>query len=393
MTRIFIECTRTARSQLHTGIQRFVRRTLRHAQDIACNHENLTVVPVIIEGDRFIELAALAPHPYENRPENTTLTKQTPVDFQRSDQLLMIDAAWHLDAWPALHAAQRQGAQLNFVWHDLIPLRHPEFFDAHVSARFAYYLAQVIAHADRIVTVSRTVRDQLARHIAATAPERLDKLPLAWNHPGADLVEDDVNSDGKLPVRAALAEMMSASHNAPLLLSVSTLEPRKNHHLLLDACEQAWSAGHAIHLCIAGKAGWKVESLLERLEYHPENGQRLFVWHDLTDTELDYCYRHASCLVYPSITEGFGLPIAEAGWRRLPVVLSDTPVHKEVAGPLATYFDLDEPQQLARIIKDIASAKSVFDPAWPEPGRFHGWRQSTERLLQQITSTTCRGAN
>ena len=386
MSRIFIECTRTVGTRLHTGIQRFVRRTLYHAANIARSQKNLTVMPAIIEGDRFIQLAALPTHPYENRHETITLTQKAAVDFQPGDHLLMIDAAWHLDAWPALRAAQRQGAQLNFVWHDLIPLHHPEFFEAHVSARFSRYLTQVIEHADRIVAVSHEVRDQMAKHIAKTAPGRLGTLELDWNHPGANLFEDDTHDIGQPVVRTALANMISAGGNSPLLLSVSTLEPRKNHAMLLDACEHAWSDGHSLRLCIVGKAGWKVESLLERLERHPEKERRLFVWHDLTDRELDYCYRHASCLVYPSVTEGFGLPIAEAGWRRLPVVLSDTPVHKEVAGPMATYFDLDDPRQLTRIIQNIASEKNVFNAAWPEPGRFDDWRQSTERLLQKMIS-------
>ncbi|MBS1187385.1 MAG: glycosyltransferase family 1 protein [Burkholderiaceae bacterium] len=393
MNRLFIECTRTAHSQLHTGIQRFVRRTLHHAQEIARACGNLTVTPVVIDGNRFMRLSALAPHPHENPREPVAPVEQTEIDFLPGDRLLMIDAAWHLDAWPALHAAHAQGVRIHFVWHDLIPLLHPEFFDAHVSTRFSHYLSQALEHADGIVAVSRTVRDQLAEHIASTMPARQGKLRLGWNHPGSDLLDDEMRSS-KPSIRAKLTGMTSAMPHTPLLLSVSTLEPRKNHALLLDMCEQAWADGLALRLCIVGKAGWKVESLLERLAHHPEKERQLFVWHDLTDHELDYCYRHASCLVYPSLTEGFGLPIAEAGWMGLPVILSDTPIHREVGGPLASYFDLAQPQQLLQLIAKMCSAENVFDPRWPETGRFHGWRQSTEKLLQQIIPESfCQGAN
>ena len=294
----------------------------------------------------------------------------------------MIDSAWYIDAWPALLAAKQAGATLAFVWHDLIPLHYPALFAPDLSIRFKHYLDNMIEHADRIICVSRTVLDQLAAHISEHAPWRLKAISLDYNHPGADML---TVTDG--PCRPELQSMLDAATNSQsnsknkLLLAVGTIEPRKGYGMLLDACEVLWAEGYAPTLCIVGSAGWQVETLLHRLATHPERGQRLFVWHDLHDTELDLCYRHANCLVYPSLAEGFGLPIAEAGWHGLPVLLSDTAIHREVAGPLAHYFSLTQPRALQDALLGYLNGHWQFNPGWPEAGRFRSWHSATTKLL------------
>jgi len=148
------------------------------------------------------------------------------------------------------------------------------------------------------------------------------------------------------------------------------------------------SATRDLLLCIAGAPGWQVDALLERLQHHPERGHRLFVFHDLSDAELDWCYTHASCLVYPSLAEGYGLPIAEAGWRSLPVLLSDTEIHREVAGPKARYFAPGDAIALEQALRQCQSSPNFFDPGWPEPGRFRSWRDMTATLMHNLRQTS-----
>jgi alpha-1,2-rhamnosyltransferase len=382
MIRIFIDCTRTVQGELHTGIQRFVRRTLRHAQALAARSADRVVVPVIIEGRHFVRLHELPPHPHEQRRSCSSLRKGEPVVFRPNDQLLMIDSAWHFDAWPALLWAQDGGARLNFVCHDLIPLQHPQLFESAVSDGFAQYLYRLVHHADRVFCVSHCIRAQLQDHISAVAPHRLAQIDMRVNYPGADIFDSDASPPGAC--RPALTDMLNACEDGPLLLMVSTMEPRKNHALVLRACEQAWAAGHRVRLCLVGRPGWKTAALLQELAAHPECNRQLFVWHDLNDVELEQCYLHAAALVYPSLAEGFGLPIAEAGWYRTPVLLSDTAIHREVGGPHAAYFDLARPDQLTSTIVAIARGQYRHDPAWPEQDRFRSWHRATEELLGQL---------
>ena len=422
MARLLIECTRTACSGLHTGIQRVVRRIIAEAQSLLPRAGFDEVLPVVINGGRISALAQLVPHPREvacAEASNPPLVRAEPLNINADDHLLLIDASWHIDAWPALKHAISQGASLHVVWHDLIPLQHPAFFPEGLTERFRHHLDQVLQHAHSIHCVSHTVRAQLAEYIRKTAPDRMHSIELGVQHPGADglrsgqapreslrIAFDGVHdasssqtfsathtqtstqtSTHTTAVAGSASLTASSTHPTLSLLAVGTLEPRKGHALLLDACEAIWrdpKAPSSIRLIIAGAPGWRVDSLLARLAQHPELGWRLFVFHDLSDAELDWCYRHASCLVYPSLAEGYGLPIAEAGWRGLPVLLSDTAIHREVAGPRACYFAPQSAAALEASLRQLQSGALRWDARWPEPGRFRRWRDTTAGLIDGL---------
>lgn len=415
MARLLIECTRTAESGLHTGIQRVVRRIIAEAKALLPRAGFDEVIPVVIHGERFKALHQLAPHPREHHggaPAPATLTGHAePLHISADDHVLLIDASWHLNAWPALRRARDAGAKLHVVWHDLIPLQYPAFFPVGLSERFRFHLDQVVQHAHSIHCVSHTVQAQLQEYIRQTAPDRLHQIQFGVQQPGADGLRS-----GAAP-RASLRAAVDAIRSLPddhsttllshqpstrqahpsslLLLAVGTLEPRKGHALLLDACEAIWrdpAAPGSIGLIIAGAPGWQVDLLLKRLQQHPERERRLFVFPDLSDAELDWCYRHASCLVYPSLAEGYGLPIAEAGWRGLPVLLSDTAIHREVAGPRARYFAAQSASALESALRQLLSGALRFDAGWPEAGRFRRWRDTTAGLIDGLLQRTYAGA-
>ena len=425
MPRLLIECTRTASSGLHTGIQRVVRRITDEAQRLTPNHGFESVISVVIEAGRWYALPKLMPHVREAGSQAApTCLDIEPLTIQPDDHLLLVDATWYLDAWPAIVNAIDHGAQLHVIWHDLIPLQHPEFFPQGLAPRFKHHLDQVIQHASSIQCVSATVRAQLAHYIRSTAPHKINTLPLGVQHPGADGLQSGIAPREALRAMWPAHQTTKHDDNSPLrLLAVGTLEPRKGHAILLDACEAIWRdmASNTINstnsnpeltsqwntqssaplshaprdliLCIAGAPGWQVDSLLARLQHHPELGRRLFVFHDLSDAELDWCYTRASCLVYPSFAEGYGLPIAEAGWRGLSVLLSDTGIHREVAGPKARYFAPRSAVALEQALRQYQTSARFFDPEWPEPGRFRRWRDMAATLMQSLqqTSLTTKG--
>ncbi len=425
MPRLLIECTRTASSGLHTGIQRVVRRITDEAQRLIPNHGFESVISVVIEAGRWYAIPELMPHVREAGSQAApTRLDIEPLTIQPDDHLLLVDATWYLDAWPAIVNAIDHGAQLHVIWHDLIPLQHPEFFPQGLAPRFKHHLDQVIQHASSIQCVSATVRAQLAHYIRNTAPHKINTLPLGVQHPGADGLQSGIAPREALRAMWPVHQTTKHDDHSPLrLLAVGTLEPRKGHAILLDACEAIWRdmASNTINstnsnpeltspwntrssaplspaprdliLCIAGAPGWQVDSLLARLQHHPELGRRLFVFHDLSDAELDWCYTRASCLVYPSFAEGYGLPIAEAGWRGLPVLLSDTGIHREVAGPKARYFAPRSAVALEQALRQYQTSARFFDPEWPEPGRFRRWRDMAATLMQSLqqTSLTTKG--
>jgi glycosyltransferase involved in cell wall biosynthesis len=166
---------------------------------------------------------------------------------------------------------------------------------------------------------------------------------------------------------------------------VSTLEPRKNHGYLLDAFELLWKSGLNVNLLLIGKVGWKCKGLIKRILSHPEYNRRLFMLNRVADTELEYCYRMARCLLLPSFVEGFGLPLVEAMQRGIPAMASDIPVFREVGGDYIAYFDPFNPDTLSALVRQyekngqFPASKPLTEWTWLT------WRDSTRQLLSKIT--------
>jgi alpha-1,2-rhamnosyltransferase len=121
--------------------------------------------------------------------------------------------------------------------------------------------------------------------------------------------------------------------------------------------------------------------LLARLEQHPRRGKNVFVFHGLSDCDLNYRYQRARGTISASAVEGFGLPIIESLWHGRRTFASDTPIHREVGGAHADYFSLASPAALAERIeaweRAIAQGESVQRPAVKPMD----WRESTQTLL------------
>ena len=121
------------------------------------------------------------------------------------------------------------------------------------------------------------------------------------------------------------------------LLTVSTIEPRKNHILILEAFELACDQGSKAIWCIVGKNGWKSEPLLKAIS-ESKFRDRIKLTGFISNKELEQHYADADALVFASHHEGYGIPIAEALVREAPLVLLGTKIHREVAGSCGRYF-------------------------------------------------------
>ncbi len=137
-------------------------------------------------------------------------------------------------------------------------------------------------------------------------------------------------------------------------------------------------------LCCVGKCGWKNEDVLLRMRKHKLYGKNLFLWNDLNDDELGFCYQNAQMLLFASHAEGFGLPIIEGLNFGLPVMASDIPVHREVGKNNIKYFDLSDANDL--VIKVENQEKEGFSDKRDSPPSFQwiNWTQSGHSLMKAI---------
>jgi glycosyltransferase involved in cell wall biosynthesis len=217
----------------------------------------------------------------------------------------------------------RTGAALVPLVHDLIPLDWPEYVGAAETARHRRRLATIAAHASAVVANS-----------AATGEALRPLLP-----PGLPLLAAPL---GVVP-RRAIPLPPALATGAPYFLCLGTIEPRKNHLMLLHLWRQlvvATPAGQPVpRLVIVGDRGWENEQVVDLLDRCARLRPHVLELGRVSDGLVAALMDDAQALLMPSFIEGFGLPVAEALARGTPVLCSDIPAHREIAGPVAEYLD------------------------------------------------------
>ena len=307
--------------------------------------------------------------------------EDAPVETRAGDLFLGLDLATNITSQnqPLLLALRRRGVAVWFVVYDLLPVLRPDCFTPAVDKYYADYLDAITYAADGIVTISRAVADELAAWLATRPNRRQAPLKLSHFHLGADI--DASAPSAGLPDNAA--HVLQTLAQAPTLLVVGTLEPRKGQAQALAACELLWARGLEVNLVIVGKNGWMVEALVERLARHPQREQRLFWLPGVSDQMLQLLYQHSSALLAASEGEGFGLPLIEAAQHRLPIIARAIPVFREVAGAHAYYFDGGAPELAAAIEAWLALRAAGHAPASADMP-WLTWQQSAQQLQQAI---------
>lgn len=217
--------------------------------------------------------------------------------------------------------------------HDLVTSEHPSLHDPRAQ-RMQREQRSALARAATILTVSRAVA------------ETLISLGI-----GEDKIHVTPNGLTRLPEPAA-----SPLGGEPFILAVGTLEPRKGHKVLINALAASGVAG--VGLVFAGPTAGRADEL-ERLAQQLGIGERLRILGRVDDAVLAGLYRDAKLLCMPSLGEGFGLPVLEAMAAGLPVVASDLPAIREVAGDAAVLVAPGDAEALASAISDVIGEQQL----------------------------------
>ena len=304
----------------------------------------------------------------------------------KGDLLILPDAYWinrlRGSVWPAAAEAREAGALVSTVIYDLIPLTHPHFVGGKRRDAFREYLIKAVANSDLLVSISATVQRQLAEFLAESEEYSAGYSATLANYKlGAEL------SETKGDVRESVVSLFSGEDKP--YLTVATFDPRKNHSFLLDGFELAWKQDPAVQLCLVGRIGARCDGLVQRILKHPQLGKRLHLFDDLSDAELHHCYRNAKAVIFPSIAEGFGLPIVESLWHGKKTFASDTPIHREVGQDDCHYFGLESPACLANeLLKWEATGCCEHQPGVAKRQPV-GWHESSEEFLSICLDQYC----
>ena len=308
----------------------------------------------------------------------TSGLEDAPVDIRGGDIFVGLDLQPHVV--PTQTAFYRElrdlGARAYFVVYDLLPvLLRDRFYDG-AKALHERWL-KVVAESDGVLAISQSVADEFIAWASANAPGRLEAgLQVRAFHLGADIGSSSPTSG--MPEDAA--PLLKTISSRPSFLMVGTIEPRKRHEQVLDAFEQLWREGVEANLVIAGKTGWMVEALVQRLKKHPQHDRRLFLLEGISDEYLERLYRSCSCLLLASEGEGFGLPLIEAAQHGLPILARDLPVFREVASNHASYFDATTGKDLAASIRGWLEQFQKGTHPHSETMPYLTWSQSAEQF-------------
>lgn len=294
--------------------------------------------------------------------------RDRPIAFARGDLVVLADEAWNYPAWLAAAEARRRGAHVVLVVYDLIPLRHPAFCAPLFSHVFGRWLPRMIACSDAVACISAATEQDLR---AWCAQRGVALPPVAHFRLGCELPQ------GEGEIRVELSAF--ASDARPFFLAVGTIEPRKNLGFLLDAFEHLWREGSTARLLIAGRPHPQCAELVARMRSHPQQGDRLLVLFDANDAELATAYAQCRALVFPSLAEGFGLPLVEARVRGCPVIASDLPALAELADAGVSLFPAGDQAVLVAMLREHSVQDRRPDAGSMDP---FTWNDSARQLLR-----------
>ena len=437
--RIFIDCTATFRHDCGTGVQRVVRNLVnwsaRAGREMGIECQGVAYDAT--HGFRTVGTLPAAPHaepahqdtraeirlpeiipspspmPMLKRAVRRTLSATGLLDSARrvkrtvhqtigsmqkavsrrpmeplqvhpgaGDLLLLTDTIWSApEVWDGVDLALSRGAKLGAIVYDLIPLHFSELYGQVFPKIFEEWFDNVGRLADFVVCISESTWNDVQAYRAThpTLPRQGAALRGGWFRLGNGL---DTRAAAEGAIRPQLRELFGKTGLDNPYLVVGSFDPRKDQVTVIKAFERLWANGTPARLVMIGRG---IAGALEKyMVAHSQHGRNLFCFADVEDAELDFCYRHSAALITASYAEGFNLPIVESLSRGRPVLASDIPVHREVAGAHAAYFAPRAADALADLVlrHQRGEMRELLDRlegfCWPN------WVDSSRELLDRV---------
>lgn len=303
-------------------------------------------------------------------PEATFVHDSRVIRFQDGDIYASVGGEW-VPPTKVLHieGLRNRGIRTMLCCHDLIPLLLPHLCMADATTRFRDHLADLAAAADTVLCISRNTRDDFEAFLAGLALRRPRLVTL---YLGADA--QHAQSDP--------GDLDFLTHHR-FVLYVSTIERRKNHEVLYKAYVTIRERlGRIPPKCVlVGAPGWGTDDVLSDIETDPRVKGDFFVLHRIGDGQLRWLYEHCLFTVYPSLYEGWGLPIAESLRDGKFVLASDRSSMPEAGAGFAELLDPWDVRAWAERIqfyaenhcaleeKENTIARSYVSPTWINTAR------------------------
>ncbi len=233
--------------------------------------------------------------------------------------------------------------------HDVAFLRYPEHLQPRIRDFYKKWMPRYLAYTDHIITVSEFSK----RELIAGYNLPPDKISVVYN--GITDTYKPVSEDQKKTTRDRY------SKSNPYFLYLGAIHPRKNIQTLVKAFEQFKSStSSGLQLVLAGRASWHTEEVFHAIANSPFK-ESIHLPGYVSTSDATALVASAEAMIYPSLYEGFGLPLVESMACGVPVICSNVSSLPEVAGDAALLFDPTDVQQLTQLLVSITSDKSMQD--------------------------------
>ena len=257
--------------------------------------------------------------------------------------------------------------------HDLVPLFFPELVPKKHLLFFRLFMKRVAHTADVIITDSEHSKQDIVRHLQIPE-EKIRVIYLGYTPPRAF---DDVQNK--------LSSVLYRYHiSRPYLLFVGVIEPKKNLERLVDAfvmLRKTYARGQELQLVLAGGKGWFSEQLYRKVQ-ELNLGEYVLFTGFVPDEDLPFLYHGAEVFVFPSIYEGFGLPVIEAMSYGTPVVTSTASSLPEIAGNAGILVNPLDPDDILQGILAVLTDNVKRDDmraAGPLQAQKFSWKDTAEQ--------------
>jgi glycosyltransferase involved in cell wall biosynthesis len=316
------------------------------------------------------------------------LTDYFATTAKPEDVLAVFGAGWVVSDFAACieRATREKGLRLALLIYDIIPLRRPEWFEERLANAFRIWFRRMLPLADMILTISAaTARDVTSYAQSAELALRAVPTPIPIGTGFKKNEAGGPQAGRELSSRLPLADSYA--------LVVSTIEVRKNHLLLFRVWRHLLDdmpAESVPTLVFAGQVGWLVADLMEQLHTSRFLNGKIIHIDSPTDEELEALYDGCLFTLFPSLYEGWGLPVTESYAFGRPCIISNTSSLPEAGGSLARYIDSESTTDAYRVIRETIEDRAGLR-AWRDRVRREfkpvEWSQSARAVLKVLDTT------
>ncbi len=255
--------------------------------------------------------------------------------------------------------------------HDLAPIFYPQFFKRFAAIKYSSTCKIACKKAIKVLTISKTVQGEIT-----------DRYPTSRGK--IDYIYPGLNKWVELTAQSKSDVMGKYNLDSDYILTLSTLEPRKNHiNMLVGFKIFKTQTLSPLKFVIIGKKGWFFEDIFEKVKELELENDVIFLGY-IPNKEISSLISHAKAFMFMSYYEGFGIPPIEALSLNIPTVVSDIPIFREIYKDKATYTDPFSPDKIALAIQEILDRHVVKTDKFVKEN--FSWEDSATKLLKIINA-------